>query len=111
MSDEMQAPRARRSSRVTDAGGVGILEERPTLVFPGQGSQFVGMGRDIYESSPAGRAVFDEADDILRFPISQLCFDGPEEERTAGPGHSGSSSLPADAPRAIESCRKSIWLR
>ena len=68
------------STRAAVAGGIGILEERPALVFPGQGSQFVGMGRDIYESSPAGRAVFDEADDILRFPISQLCFDGPEEE-------------------------------
>jgi [acyl-carrier-protein] S-malonyltransferase len=79
MSDEMQAPRARHSSRATDAGGVGTLE-RLALVFPGQGSQFVGMGRDIYASSPAGRAVFDEADRILRFPISQLCFDGPEKE-------------------------------
>src|ERR671932_1723666 len=76
---ERQAPRTRHSSRATSAGGIGTLE-RPALVFPGQGSQFVGMGRDIYESSPAGRAVFDEADRILRFPISQLCFAGPEKE-------------------------------
>lgn len=54
--------------------------EQPALVFPGQGSQFVGMGRDIYETSPAGRAIFDEADRILDFPISQLCFEGPEDE-------------------------------
>lgn len=56
------------------------LAERPALVFPGQGSQFVGMGRDIYESSPAGHAVFDEADRVLRFPLSRLCFEGPDDE-------------------------------
>ncbi len=56
------------------------LTERPALVFPGQGSQFVGMGRDIYESSAAGRAIFDQADDLLRFSLSGLCFDGPGDE-------------------------------
>ncbi|MDD5126523.1 MAG: ACP S-malonyltransferase [Dehalococcoidales bacterium] len=50
------------------------------FVFPGQGSQNVGMGRDLYESFPAARAVFDEADKVLGFPISQLCFSGPEDE-------------------------------
>ena len=55
------------------------------LLFPGQGSQFVGMGRELYESSPPARAVFDEADVVLGFPLSKLCFEGPEEElkRTA----------------------------
>src|ERR671932_154147 len=81
---EMQEPGkgpadSKHAERATSAGGVGTLE-CPALVFPGQGSQFVGMGRDIYESSPAGRAIFDEADHILRFPISQLCFAGPEKE-------------------------------
>ena len=56
------------------------LVERPALVFPGQGSQFVGMGRDIYDSSPAARAIFDEADRILEFPLSTLCFEGPDDE-------------------------------
>ncbi len=60
--------------------GLVALEERPALVFPGQGSQFVGMGQDIYDSSPAGRAVFDEADRILQFPLSKLCFEGPGDE-------------------------------
>ena len=50
------------------------------LLFPGQGSQFVGMGRSLYESSPAARAIFDEADVILGFALSRLCFEGPEEE-------------------------------
>ena len=48
-------------------------------VFPGQGSQWVGMGRDLYSSSPQARKVFEEADSTLGFPLSQLCFEGPEE--------------------------------
>lgn len=50
------------------------------FVFPGQGSQFAGMGRDLYDASPAARQVFDEIDEALGFPISKLCFEGPEEE-------------------------------
>ncbi|MFN8557700.1 MAG: ACP S-malonyltransferase [Dehalococcoidia bacterium] len=48
-------------------------------VFPGQGSQEVGMGRDVYDASPAARKVFERADAALDFPLSRLCFDGPEE--------------------------------
>lgn len=50
------------------------------FVFPGQGSQFVGMGRDLYEREPVARMVFDAADAILEFPLSRLCFEGPEAE-------------------------------
>ena len=50
------------------------------LLFPGQGSQEVGMGRDVYEASPAARAVFEAADRVLGFRLSALCFEGPEEE-------------------------------
>ncbi len=52
------------------------------LLFPGQGSQSVGMGKALYESSPAARAVFDEADAALGFALSRLCFEGPEDELT-----------------------------
>jgi [acyl-carrier-protein] S-malonyltransferase len=50
------------------------------LLFPGQGSQEVGMGRDAAEASPAARQVFALADDVLGFALSRLCFDGPEEQ-------------------------------
>jgi [acyl-carrier-protein] S-malonyltransferase len=52
-------------------------------VFPGQGSQMVGMGRDLYDQFPEARAVFDEADATLGLPLSRLCFEGPEDELTA----------------------------
>jgi [acyl-carrier-protein] S-malonyltransferase len=48
-------------------------------VFPGQGSHYVGMGKDFYDSSPAARAIFHEADVVLGFDLSGLCFDGPAE--------------------------------
>ena len=50
------------------------------FVFPGQGSQLVGMGRSAYESSPAARAVFDEADRVLGYPLTKICFEGPAEK-------------------------------
>ncbi len=56
------------------------LPGKIAVVFPGQGSQFVGMGRALYESSQAARRVFDQADAILRIPLSKLCFDGPADE-------------------------------
>ncbi len=51
-------------------------------VFPGQGSQSVGMGRDLYDTYRSAREVFDEADACLGFALSRLCFEGPEEELT-----------------------------
>ena len=48
--------------------------------FPGQGAQYAGMGREISEKFPAARAAFHEADAALDFPISRLCFEGPEEQ-------------------------------
>jgi [acyl-carrier-protein] S-malonyltransferase len=55
---------------------------KAAYVFPGQGSQSTGMGLDLYERYPAARAVFDAADACLGFPLSHLCFEGPEDELT-----------------------------
>lgn len=50
------------------------------FIFPGQGSQYVEMGKEFHDQFRAAREVFEEADDTLRFSISKLCFQGPEEE-------------------------------
>ncbi len=50
------------------------------LLFPGQGSQTVGMGKDLIENSPAAKAVFDEADEALGFSLSDMILNGPEDK-------------------------------
>ncbi len=50
------------------------------FLFPGQASQYPGMGRDLAENFPESRAVFEEADAALGFPISKVCFEGAEED-------------------------------
>jgi [acyl-carrier-protein] S-malonyltransferase len=56
------------------------MEHNTAFVFPGQGSQYAGMGKDVADAFPAARRVFEEIDDALGFPLSTLCFEGPEEQ-------------------------------
>jgi [acyl-carrier-protein] S-malonyltransferase len=70
MPDETQQPEATTSSATP------LL----ALLFPGQGSQTVGMGRAFFDASPIARAVFEEADDALGFALSKTIFEGPEEQ-------------------------------
>ncbi len=57
-----------------------MMKAKIAFVFPGQGSQYVGMGKQLYEVSPAARQIFERANVVLGFSLSQLCFDGPQEE-------------------------------
>ncbi|MDZ8120105.1 ACP S-malonyltransferase [Pontiella agarivorans] len=50
------------------------------IVFPGQGSQVVGMGRDLAEAIPECKALFDQANEILGYDLAAICFEGPQEE-------------------------------
>jgi [acyl-carrier-protein] S-malonyltransferase len=52
------------------------------FIFPGQGSQFVGMGSALAAQFPVAAQTFEEADDLLSFSLSKLCFDGPEDDLT-----------------------------
>jgi len=49
------------------------------FVFPGQGSQFVGMGKDFYDNYSVAKKLFEEANDVLKYDVSSICFNGPEE--------------------------------
>lgn len=53
---------------------------KTAVVFPGQGSQFAGMGKSLADAYPEARQVFERADEALGFPLSKMCFEGPEED-------------------------------
>lgn len=55
------------------------MSQALAFVFPGQGSQSVGMGRAVFESSEGARRTFQEADDVLGYPLSRICFEGPTD--------------------------------
>jgi [acyl-carrier-protein] S-malonyltransferase len=54
--------------------------KKVAYIFPGQGAQAVGMGKDLYDSFDSIKALFKQADDAINFPITKMCFEGPEEE-------------------------------
>ena len=58
------------------------MSKNIAFLFPGQGSQFVGMGKDLKDRFPAAKEIFEQVDEICRKPISKLCFEGPMDELT-----------------------------
>src|SRR5258707_11149234 len=76
-------PRARRKSHTPSRVSCRFMNDTKsvfTLLFPGQGSQAVGMGKDLAENYPIARQTFEEADEALGYKLSQLCFGGPEDQ-------------------------------
>jgi [acyl-carrier-protein] S-malonyltransferase len=58
------------------------VQMKTAILFPGQGSQRVGMGRELAQKFKTARETYDEADEVLGFSLSKLCFDGPEDDLT-----------------------------
>jgi [acyl-carrier-protein] S-malonyltransferase len=73
-----------RNASHSDAGGCGyiLIMKNRALLFSGQGAQAVGMGRDLYEQSKAARALYDQAEAALKFPLKEYSFNGPEDKLT-----------------------------
>src|SRR5208282_889439 len=57
-----------------------IAAQQIAFIFPGQGSQAVGMGKELFEKFPIARKTFEEADNALGYKLSQVCFEGPEDQ-------------------------------
>lgn len=58
------------------------MPDRIGFLFPGQGSQIVGMAKDLYETVPSAKKIFDQASQILGYSLTDLCFNGPEDKLT-----------------------------
>ena len=56
------------------------MTEKIAYIFPGQGAQIVGMGKDFYDAEPAAKQIFDKANEITGFNLAQICFEGPEDK-------------------------------
>ena len=56
------------------------MQKKIAYIFPGQGAQYVGMGRDLYEKSAAAKKIFEKANRILNIPLTDICFFGTQEQ-------------------------------
>ena len=58
------------------------MSKKIAFLFPGQGAQYVGMGRDFYEKYSSAKCLFDKADEVLGYSLSSLIFEGPSDKLT-----------------------------
>lgn len=56
------------------------MGEKIAYIFPGQGAQVIGMGKDFYDAEPAAKGIFDKANKIIGFDLAKICFEGPEDK-------------------------------
>ena len=75
-------------------------------LFPGQGAQSVGMGKDVFDEVPASKAVFEDADQALGFSLSGMCFSGPEEDLTQT--INTQPAILATSVALLEACRSAL---
>jgi [acyl-carrier-protein] S-malonyltransferase len=89
------------------------------FMFPGQGAQTVGMGRQLYDTLPAARQLFDRANSVLGYDLAQLCFEGPEDELDSTvvsqpalfvTSLAALESLKAESPGIVNSCAAAAGL-
>jgi [acyl-carrier-protein] S-malonyltransferase len=92
---------------------------KPAFLFPGQGAQSVGMGREAHESLPQAKALFDQARDILGYDLAELCFNGPAEKLDSTVysqpalfvcSLAALEQLKATKPELVESCQAAAGL-
>jgi [acyl-carrier-protein] S-malonyltransferase len=81
---------------------------KTALVFPGQGAQFVGMGRELIGAFPEAKRVFEEADSVLGFSLTKICLDGPEEELRAT--HNTQPAIFVHSIAVLESARARVGI-
>ena len=89
---------------MTDATASSDSTDPIAIVFPGQGSQAPGMGKLVYDASPAARLTFEEASDVTGMDLAKICFDGSEDfvEFVGLSGHQ--FDFPAVAGQAFGDC-------
>jgi len=88
------------------------MSQKVAYLFAGQGAQYVGMGKDLYEAFLESKAVFDKADKVLGFSLSKLCFEGPAAELTqtqnCQPAILATSIAAWEAFKSVVGCRLSV---
>jgi [acyl-carrier-protein] S-malonyltransferase len=98
---------------------MGIGVSKIGFLFPGQGAQFVGMGRALADSLPAAKQVFDQANEVLGYDLASLCFEGPEDQLNATDhcqpalfvtSMAALEQLKVDTPEVLDQCVLSAGL-